>query len=322
MLGAFFALLAAASFGLDNASARRGVLSGTVIQAMAITVPLGLPMFFIPALIAGQLAALTVLTPLQCFYLSLAGVMHFVVGRYGNYRSLVAMGANLSGSLMQLNLLVSLLLAVLFLDERMTVLRFAGIAMILGGTAITLSKRRKSADAPAPTFVPNYRDGLLFGAVCIIGYGVSPVLIRAALEDSGNGMMGGFVSYVAATIVVAVWFVASPRRRLEVRSTPAQAIRWFSIAGLAVNVSQFFRYMALSIAPVIIVAPIVQLAGVFRLLFGWILNREHEIFDARVIIGLLMAFAGALLLAVQVRAVSELIGLPPALVTFLDAGWP
>jgi drug/metabolite transporter (DMT)-like permease len=321
MLGAFFALLAAASFGFDNASARRGVLSGTVIQAMSITVPLGLPMFFIPALLAGQLAALTVLTPLQCLYLSLAGIMHFVIGRYGNYRALVAMGANLAGSLMQLNLLLSLFLAVIFLDERMTVLRFAGIAMILGGTAITLGRRQTAGAAP-PKFVPNYREGLLFGALCALGYGVSPVLIRAALENSGNGMMGGFVSYVAATIVVATWFSVSPRSRQEVRNTHPEAVRWFLLAGIAVNVSQFFRYLALSIAPVIIVAPIIQLAGTFRVLFGWLINREHEILDARVIVGLVMAFAGALLLAIQVRALADLVDLPPALIQFLGAGWP
>ena len=45
MLGAFLALLSAALFGFNNAATRRGVLNGSVIQGMAITVPMGVLLF-------------------------------------------------------------------------------------------------------------------------------------------------------------------------------------------------------------------------------------------------------------------------------------
>ena len=45
MLGGLFALLSAATFALNQASARRGVLHGTVLQALCITVPMGVPFF-------------------------------------------------------------------------------------------------------------------------------------------------------------------------------------------------------------------------------------------------------------------------------------
>ena len=47
MLGAVLAALSAASFGLNNAMTRRGVLTGSVGQALAIGVPIGVPMFFL-----------------------------------------------------------------------------------------------------------------------------------------------------------------------------------------------------------------------------------------------------------------------------------
>ncbi|MEY3553588.1 MAG: hypothetical protein RL735_1936, partial [Pseudomonadota bacterium] len=47
ILGGFLALCAAATFAMNNAIARRGVLSGSVIQAMAISVPFGVPLFLI-----------------------------------------------------------------------------------------------------------------------------------------------------------------------------------------------------------------------------------------------------------------------------------
>ena len=45
VLGAIFAILSAASFALNNATVRRGVVSGTPIQAMAVSVPLGVVCF-------------------------------------------------------------------------------------------------------------------------------------------------------------------------------------------------------------------------------------------------------------------------------------
>ena len=57
MLGGLLALTSAALFGLNNASVRRGVLTGSATQGMAITVPLGVPLFFLSALVVGSLGS-------------------------------------------------------------------------------------------------------------------------------------------------------------------------------------------------------------------------------------------------------------------------
>jgi hypothetical protein len=59
VLAGFLAILSAATFALNNASVRRGVLTGSVAQAMAITVPLGVPLFFAAALASGTLWMVT-----------------------------------------------------------------------------------------------------------------------------------------------------------------------------------------------------------------------------------------------------------------------
>ena len=53
-MGALFAILSAATFGFNSASARRALISSTVFQALAITVPMGVPLFLIAALLLGQ----------------------------------------------------------------------------------------------------------------------------------------------------------------------------------------------------------------------------------------------------------------------------
>src|SRR4029079_10913367 len=95
VLGVVLAALSAATFAFNNASARRGVLTGSVAQALAITVPIGVPRFLLVALTTGQLGALSHCPGEAIGLLALAGVLHFVVGRYGNFRAAQAIGANL-----------------------------------------------------------------------------------------------------------------------------------------------------------------------------------------------------------------------------------
>ena len=59
MLGSIFAILSAASFALNNATVRRGVVSGTPIQAMAVSVPLGVVCFLPLAFLTGELFRLS-----------------------------------------------------------------------------------------------------------------------------------------------------------------------------------------------------------------------------------------------------------------------
>ena len=108
MLGAALAALSAASFGLNNAMTRRGVLTGSVTQTLAI----GVPMFFLFTLIGGGLGAIANFPRDAFLIMGATGILHFICGRYCNYRSVKAIGANLSGPVVQLGLVVSLFLAI------------------------------------------------------------------------------------------------------------------------------------------------------------------------------------------------------------------
>ena len=147
MLGGFIALLSAATFAFNNASMRRGVLTGSVLQAMAITVPIGLPISFLVVLATGTLGAVFGFSTRALIALSLSGVMHFVWGRYCNYRATRAIGTNLVAPIQQINLIFTLLLAIWILGETLTPLRMLGIALVLLGPSFTLR-----AEAPvSPT---------------------------------------------------------------------------------------------------------------------------------------------------------------------------
>ena len=140
MLGGFLALLSAATFAFETATARRGVLTGSVAQALSITVPLGVPIFFLVAAAFGALGTVLGFSAEAFVYLALAGVLHFVWGRYCNYRASKAMGANLVAPVQQGNLLVTLALAIWILGEHLTPLRVLGIGLVVLGPALTYER--------------------------------------------------------------------------------------------------------------------------------------------------------------------------------------
>jgi drug/metabolite transporter (DMT)-like permease len=334
MLGAFLALLSAALFGLNNAATRRGVLGGTVMQGMALTVPIGMVLFFIAALLTGTLGAVTSFSPwaLMCF--ALAGVAHFVLGRYCNYRAIAAIGTNLASPIQQWEILVTLVLALSFLGERLTPISVIAIWLLLAGPAIAsrIEKRRAAAkaaggeqaeEASAHKFQPRYKEGYTWAFLSIFGYGVSPILVRSGFESVELSSMfaAGFVSYAAASAVVAIWVVGSGKLG-HALSLKGESRRWFVFAGVLVCVSQMLRYPALALVPVVVFAPIIRLQTLFRIYFSWILTRDHEVFDRHVIVGTLVSLAGAILIALPADLVAASLPLPEWLRGALAWRWP
>lgn len=336
MLGGLLALLAAATFALNSATARRAVLSGSVMQGIAITVPLGIVGFLIGAVVFGQLGALANVTPKAAMWLSLASIAHFVWGRFFIYRAQEMIGANLAGTLQQFDLILSLVLAVIVLGEVLTPLRILGIALVILGPALAFSgEQRKPAsrspgtgktDGPpksSPAFTPRHVEGYVFVGLSSIGYGLSPIFTTLGLRELGPGgsMAGGLVAYTAATLVVVLIVLATGNVK-HVRDTSPTAWRWFGFAGISVSVSQMLRFAALSFAPVTVVQPIQRLSKLFLFVFSWMMNREHEVFNRRLILAAVVSLFGALLLSISSEVFLGLAAWPDWLTRIISWRWP
>jgi len=333
VLGGLLALLSAVTFAGNVAGTRRGVLVGSALQAMAITVPIGVPLFFVATFAAGELGALSRFSPQAAAALAAAGILHFVWGRYCNYRSLAAIGANLAAPVQQVNLIISLILAIAVLGEKLTALRLVGIALVLLGPSFTLREARKAAQPPASAlsadvvapaaFKPRRAEGYMWALLCATGYGLSPVLIRIGVENGGlrASLAGGLISSMAAAAVLAVMLLWPGQLRHALAVKP-EAAKWFTLSGVLVCISQMFYFMAMAVAPVTVVAPINRLTIVFRLYFSRLLNPQHEVFGGRIVVGTLISLLGAVALSLSTETVSSMLPLPDAVAAVLLWHWP
>lgn len=321
MLGAFFAVLSAASFALNNATMRRGVVKGTPLQAMSISLPLGVVCFLPLALVLGELARLPQFPAPAMGWMAGLGVLHFVIGRYGNFRANQLAGVNLTAPVVQLQVVVTMVMAVIVLHEPCTALQMVGGVLILAGSLITQresTRPRRSAAAGAAVFVPRRLAGYAFASLAAVAYGTTPVMARFALEHTGpaTGALGGLIAYVAATAVAALALL-SPSVRGNVAAVRWDDARWFAMSGVFVAMAQGFFFAAVAVAPVMLVMPLLQLSLAFRLLFSTWLNPHHEVFGPLMLIGVATSVAGALMVSIDSGLILHALAVPDGLARLL-----
>jgi drug/metabolite transporter (DMT)-like permease len=343
LLGVLYAALGALTFALNNVTMRRGVVTGSVLQGMALTVPIGGLSFLVMTVAFGELGQLVAFPTVALTWLACQGVVHFVIGRYCNYKSNQLMGVNLTAPVVQLQVPFAMILAVVMLHEKFSMLQAIGSALMLGGSFVTqgnAGKRRKASaplppaipiptvhcqealappqPKPKPTFQPRVFSGYIFGLAAAMCYGSSPLMARQAfLHAPGAGTVaGGCLAYTAATLFFSL-ILLKPGAWDDIKRMKRENLPWFLSSAVLVAVSQAFVYASLALAPVIVVTPILQLSLVFRLFLSQLINREHEVMNTAVLIGAFTAVLGSILVSLDTEDLTTLMCLPPSIADFL-----
>src|SRR5690349_7721381 len=143
LLGVLYVALGAFTFALNIVAMRRGVVTGSVLQGMALTVPIGGLSFLIMAIAFDELHQPVAFPMAVLTWLACQGVVHFVTGRYCNYKSNQLMGVNLTAPVVQLQVPFAMMLAVATLHEIFTMLQLIGSVLMLGGSFVTQARAGK-----------------------------------------------------------------------------------------------------------------------------------------------------------------------------------
>jgi len=169
-----------------------------------------------------------------------------------------------------------------------------------------------------PAFKPRVAVGFFFALIAALAYGSSPIVVRQALQNVGplSGVAGASVAYAAATVAVTLGLVI-PSLRRNVMAVTRENARWFVYSGIFVAAAHGFLYSALAVAPIMLVAPLLQLSLVFRFLFALLLNPHHEVFGFVVILGTVVSILGACAIAIDTSVILHALAIPEPLATYL-----
>ena len=140
---------------------------------------------------------------------------------------------------------------------------------------------------------------------------------EAFLEAPGTDpAAAGCIAYAAATLFFAL-ILFKPGAWADIKSMSRENLPWFLSSAVLVAVSQAFVYASLSVAPLMVVTPILQLSLVFRLFLSQCINRDYEVMNAAVLVGAFTAVLGSILVSIDTDTLARFLALPPSLDSFL-----
>src|SRR5262249_24372075 len=154
---------------------RRGVITGTPMQGTALTIPIGVACFLPIAIATGQIAHLNAFPLAAAGWMAGVGLLHVLLSRYCNYPANQGAGVNITAPVVQLQIVVTLALAVIVLHEPCSILQIIGAVVMLSGALVTQYQRPASRAAsgataragskPSAAFVARYLPGYLFASL-------------------------------------------------------------------------------------------------------------------------------------------------------------
>ena len=186
-----------------------------------------------------------------------------------------------------------LFFAFFVLDEAYNLELIIGILLIIIGPSLILFLGKSNTKTESGVIM-HYKMGYFWGILCALSFGISPYLVKVGLKNGGikESIVGAFIAYFSATLVIFIIIILSKKSFREIYTTNKKGISWFLIAGFCSFLAHLLRYMALGIAPISVVEPIQKTTIIFRVIFSWLMNRQHEIINISILFGILLSTIG------------------------------
>ena len=289
-LGPLFAILTAASFALTQILIRRATYQAEEsFTPLAVSMLVGTPIFVIAVTAAGEWEALRSFTWEQYALLCAAGLVHLIFARYLFFNSTRIIGANSTAAITRTSVIFSVIIGVTLLGEIITVLQIFAALLIMVGAILTTTEITRT------TFRISTK-GLFMGlgtALCSAG---SATLIRPVMAVTDTVYAAALVMYLTAFVVIIVILATRRQQRHSVMHQSRYNTLMLSASSIFLVAGHIFRFTALRYSPVSIVQPLIATIVIFVLLFSWIVNRRIDVFNWRIIAGIVMVLVGVFLI--------------------------
>ena len=187
------------------------------------------------------------------------------------------------------SVIITMIIAIIFLNEALTVLKAVSIVLIAVGTYMMIEKKQISQNT-------NYKSSWqLFALASAFFAALTSILGKVGIEniDSNLGTaIRTFVVLIMAWIVVFIKGKGDDIRHIDIKS-----VLFIVLSGIATGCSWLCYYRALQRGPASIVVPIDKLSILVTIIFSYIVFKER--LTKKSLLGLILIVIGTLLLLVQ-----------------------
>lgn len=278
-----YALGAAFFSGITSVFAKIGVNKVDTKLALAIRTIIVLLFSIVVVLIMGSFTEINKLNIKTIIFLILSGISTFLL--WLTYFKALQLGSiNLVTPIDKTSIVLTLILSVIFLNEKITIAKIISMILIILGTFLMTYKKEKTKN----------NRWLLYAIYTALFASLTTILGKIGL----NNVEANFATLVRTIIVVIiVWFIVLKKKKYnEIKNIDKKS--WLSIvlSGVSTSFSWLCYFNALKLNEASIVFPIEKFSIVFAIIFSTILLKEK--LNKKAYIGLFIILLGIIMLII------------------------
>ena len=283
MKAELFAVLSSLSIGFNTVIIKKGIERTNPIAAMFILTAVSTVIFWALSLTT---ISLSFFRSRAVLYFLFAGILSPALVRWLYFVSLDRIGTSVSSSVLATGPAFATILAVSFLNERLTLLMSLGILCIILGIVIFERDTMENDKVPL-----RKRGDLIFPLVAAILYAFAVVLRKKGLNILNSPIFGVTVGFTTSLIAYSTLFVFFKRTRRYL-SFKRDDLLMFSAAGVSLAAAWLFLFYALSFGDVITVVPLASLHPLVVVGLSYFFLKEIEKITRKIVLGVLIVVVG------------------------------
>lgn len=183
---------------------------------------------------------------------------------------------------------LTILLALIFLGEGITLLKTAAMVLILAGTWLMIEKKQSREPASAG------RGWFWYAAGSAVFASLTSILGKVGVTGIGSNLGTAIRTTVVLILAWVMVFVTGKEK--EVCTVPRRELVFLGLSGLATGASWLCYYRALQDGPASVVAPVDKLSILVTVAFSFLVFGEK--LSRKAVLGLALNVAGTLLMLV------------------------
>jgi drug/metabolite transporter (DMT)-like permease len=290
MIGIVLALLSAAASGLSVVLVGKHSKESSAFNVSLLISCVGL-------VILWPLAA--VFTDFRAA--SLDGIILFGIGgmltpglvRLFYYSGLKKLGTSVNSSIFSVYPLYSALLAVLLLNEILTLQNWIGVfSIVLGVVFVEMNSREINGGNKSVT------RSLVFPVLGGVTLGASTIIRKYALNLFNAPVLGIAVAYSFSFLPYALMLALHKPTRKGM--SLKKDFRFFWAAGVGQAVSWILSFYALSMEEVSVITPLLSIEPLFVTFFAYFYLRELEFVSPKLVASIILTVFGVILVTTQI----------------------
>ena len=184
---------------------------------------------------------------------------------------------------------LTILLALIFLHEGLSVGKAVAIVLIGVGTMLMITRKEETDDAKKQT----KGSWLIYAVLSAVVASLTSILGKIGIQGVDSNL--GTAIRTIVVLVMAWMMVVVRGKQAEVASIEKKELGFIVLSGFATGASWMCYYRALQDGPASVVAPIDKLSILVTIAFSWIVF--HEKLTKKALAGLVAIVCGTVLLA-------------------------